>query len=195
MFIFAERPKEIPTIDLGIAITATGPQADQMFQKMKDTLKAIVDRYGSEKIHYAAIVFGDTINRKLSFNERFSNPEDVKTFISVMPRLGRGPDLSKALEEGKKLFSSGEGVRPDSKQVFLVITDQKSTSSPAEVKTAAKALTDANVHVIAVGIGSDVDPQELRTTTPNAKDVITVPEQETPEALAQKIMNTAREGG
>lgn len=186
--------KKIPAIDLGFAITATGAQANQNFQKMKEILTSIVDSYGIEDVHYAGIVFGVTTRRRLSFSDRFSKPEDVKFFINTFPRLSGGPDLSKALEEGRKLFGKGEGVRQDAKQVFVVITDKKSISSPEEVEAAAKPFTDANIHVIAIAVGDEADPLELRKTTPSTRDVITVPQQKTPEVVARQIIYLAREG-
>ena len=182
------------SIDLGFAIAATGAQADKNFQKMKDILTAIVDGYGNEDIHYAGVVFGRTTRRRLSFNDEFSKPEDVKTFISSFPRISGGPDLSKALEEGRKLFGVGEGARPDAKQVFLLVTDKKSTSLSEDVAEAAKLFTDSNIHVIAVALGSEADSKELEKATPTTRDVIAALEQHTPEFLAQRIVNLALEG-
>ena len=181
-------------MDIGFAITATSSESDEIFQKIKDTIKAIVDTYGIAKIHYSLLVFGDNANRRISFKDDFNSPENLKSFVDLIPKRSGGPALDKALQESLKLFESGEGARPGVKKVLVVITDKKSVSSAEQVKRATTTLDNNNIRVIPVGIGGAVDSNELRIVSSDERDVIAVLKEEDPMTLADRIMRKAREG-
>lgn len=181
-------------MDIGFAISATSADSSEIFQKIKDTINSIIDKYGISRIHVSLLVFGDNAARKISFKDQFSSPENLKSFINLIPKRSGGPVLGEALQEAVNLFKSDEGARPDVKKILVVITDKKSVSTEAQIKSAKMALSNNNISVIAVGIGNAVDPNELKIASTHDKNVITVTKDEDTETLAERIIRKARQG-
>ena len=73
---------KIPEMNLAFAISARAVDDEANFEKMKDILKAIVQKFGSNRIHYSVITFGDPPITELPFSRRLSSDEDLKRFIS-----------------------------------------------------------------------------------------------------------------
>ena len=83
------------------------------------------------------------------------------------------------------------GVRPNAKKVLVIITDRRSGVSEDGIRTAAKPLSERGIDVIPVAIGNEVSKDELEPSTSNEENVIAVPTTESPESLAEKIMEKA----
>lgn len=57
---------------MAFAVSATSSLADQSFRLMKDTIKTIVQTYGTEQIHFSLIVYGTTATTRVSFAAQVS---------------------------------------------------------------------------------------------------------------------------
>lgn len=75
--------------------------------------------------------------------------------------------------------------------MVVIITDDRSSSTNEEIRLAAKPLEDKGIHVIAVGIGSVPQSEQLEQATQNKEDVITAPKDVDPAVLGNKIMERA----
>lgn len=80
VFFPLDVPK-IPEMNLAFAISARAVDGEVNFEKMKDILKAIVQKFGSNRIHYSVITFGDPPITELPFNRRLPSDEILKRFI------------------------------------------------------------------------------------------------------------------
>lgn len=80
VFFPLDVPK-IPEMNLAFAISARAVDGEANFEKMKDILKAIVQKFGSNRIHYSVITFGDPPVTELPFNRRLPSDEILKRFI------------------------------------------------------------------------------------------------------------------
>lgn len=111
----------VPEVDIAFAIQASTANAEGTFSQIRDTIKTIIDRYGTKKIHYAIIVYADTATTKLNFGERdqLSSDDALKQVIDSIPRAPGEPAVEKALEEAKKLFES-PAARPQALKVLLI---------------------------------------------------------------------------
>jgi hypothetical protein len=76
----------IPKVDLAFAISATSQNADRTYRLMKDAIKFIAQEYGTSKIHYGLIVFGDSASIKISFSDVYPTSERLKAFLDNVPR-------------------------------------------------------------------------------------------------------------
>ena len=181
-------------MDICFAISATSIDSNEIFQKMKDTINAIIDKYGISKIHVSLLVFGDNADRKINFKDKFRSSENLKSYIKLIPKRSGGPELHVALQEGIFLFKSEEGARPGVKRVFVVMIDKKSVSTAEQIKRASLALSKNNISVVTVGIGDAVDQKELKFASTDGMNVITVSKDQEPKILADKIILKARKG-
>ena len=80
--------------------------------------------------------------------------------------------IDKALEVAAKYVFPN--ARPDVQQIAMVITDGEQTQAPDAInlKEASEPLRKAGVQVLALGIGSSVNPDELRLLVEKDEDVL-----------------------
>lgn len=93
-------PRRIPKVDLGFAVSAASSNADAALRHMKDIIKSVVTRYGTDRIRYALLVFDDDASIRISFKEKITEPSSLIPFIDVLPKSSGGSSIGKALEEG-----------------------------------------------------------------------------------------------
>ena len=188
---FTELPT-IPKLDLGFAISIGSTDADANLQKIKDTIKAVIDRYGKSDIRYSFILFGNDPSRMVRFAEsELYTTELLKNRVDSFTRIS-GSALDKALEEAKRMFKNT--ARPDAKKVLVVIMDQKQSSDRGNTKEKARGLTETGVKVVPVAIGEKASPDELTDITPSKKNLVEMDKDENPEKAAEKIMIKVLEG-
>ena len=192
-FFYLSDTLRIPHIDLGFIISATAVSASDTFERIKDTVNAIVGEYGiNSRLRYGLIVFGRDAAQILSFSEE-SDLNSLKAKIKSAPRPFGEPNLQKALEKAKQLFDS-EPAQPDVKKVLVVITDKKSTSRPEDVKKAVIPLEDEDVKIIPVAVGLSADPNELEGITSNRGYLVETHRGLDPNETAEKIMEKVLKG-
>lgn len=179
----------IPEMDIAFAISASTAQADRNYKVIRDTISSVIDQYGIVRTRYAVIVFGKTPTIKVRFTDDFASKGTLKNFVQIIPRTRGDPALAKTLEEAKLLFK--QESRPNAKKILVVITDKKSDDSSEAIKNAAKMLEQKKVSVIAVPFGSDADPRQLETTTPDKRNVISANITADPKNLAKQVMDKA----
>ena len=182
----------IPDVDVAFALSSSAVDANENFQQMKDIIKAMVEAYGKQKVHYSLITFGDTPSVKVKFSELFPTDDMLKGFIDAIPRSSGTPALAKALDEARKLFEDAAS-RENATKILVVMMDNKSGSEPEDVKEKGKALEEAGIRVIAVAVGNQADVMELNNTTPHEGDVITTDKTGDPDKTAKEIMEKGLE--
>ena len=173
------------------AISATASNAQQTFDRMKEVIKSIFAKHGVNKIRPAIVVYADTASVRLNFDEDVTELEKLIQRIDNIPQSTGTPDLEGALQLAKSLFS---GARPEAKKILVIITDSRSDSSPEAIKEQAHELEGEDVVVIPVGMGAQVDPSELKNTTPHKNNVILAKKTDDADDVANKILEKALEG-
>lgn len=176
-------------MDIVFAMNANSGDADVTFTLITDTVRKIMNDFGfgNGNIQYGAIVYGATIGTKLQLGDpSFKRIEDLRDYIQKLSKQTSDPQIDKALQEALKIFQ-GPNARPGAKQVLIVLTDKKSTSTEEVIKTSARLLEDKDIRVIPVAVGSEADPEELRSITPYKRDVIQAKKDKEPWRLAREI--------
>ena len=99
------------------AISSRAARADSNFNKIKESLKSMIDRYGTFKTRYGVIVFGNTPRVRISLSETFRQDDLMKRSIDNILRT-TGADLGRALEKSKEMFDTSAQTRPGVKKVL-----------------------------------------------------------------------------
>lgn len=167
--------------------------AVEIFQKMKETIKAVVNNYGVNEIRYGLIVFGSDSTTRITFNNSYS-PDELNGFITNIPRRGGGPSFANAFKDAENLFSPNQGSRPDANKVLVLMTDKKYTDFLEDLTRGVKTLTMRNIRIIPVGIGNAADRIGLSAVASESSDVLLISKEENPKSLAKKIMEKASSG-
>lgn len=145
IIIFVLTAELVPEIDLAFAISTTATNAATTFARMRETVKSVIDMYGTEKIRYALLLFGSATSRSISFSEKYPE-DDLKNILNVVRPVSGDPDLSQVLERARRLFQTAP-PRPMAKKVLVVIIDKKSINRPDELKIASKPLHKDKIKV------------------------------------------------
>ena len=72
--------------------------------------------------------------------------------------------------------------------------DKNSGISKDEIKNAVRPLEEKTIQIISVGVGDEVNDEELRTVTDNPDHVIKATKTVNPRKLGDSIMKKARKG-
>ena len=171
----------------------TSQDASTTIQLMQDTVKSIIDTYGSTNLRYSVMTFGDSPKILAPFAER--SPDDLKTIIeSVMPSSGT-PDLENALLEAQELFD-GAGARPDAKKILIVIIDSRSGNERVDIIEAAKPLITSECWIVpvAVAVEDKGTIEECELLTPLKNTTVEVPKTGNPDEIAKEITDKMKEG-
>ena len=191
-FFFISDARDIPAIDLAFALSAAAVDADDIFDKMKNTVDTIVKLYGVDKIRYALVTFGDKANTVADFdNDR--GKDALRTIVQNVSRPTGEPDVREALEEVEKLFENAS-PRPGSWKVLVVFIDKKSANSRDDIKEAAKPLIEKNVTIIPATVGSEVNVDEIEVLVTNKEFIAVCPVPE-PDTWPEIIIDKAIQGG
>lgn len=178
-------------VDLGFALSASSVFYNETFKLMKDIINYIVDTYGTQKIHYSVLVYGDTATIEINFGQTPPSPQQLKTAVEKLRVETGAPNLAGALEKALKMFEDDDR-RPLTRKVLVIMADSKSRSTEDEIIKAARPLEERDIKVIAVAVGEEADPVELETTTPDKTNVIETGKEEDPKMVGEKIMDKIR---
>ncbi len=76
----------IEEVDLVVAMCAVSTASSESFKLMKDTVKSIVDKYGTSKIHYSVVLYGTQTVPMLKFSDKTLTKKDFKEYIDILPK-------------------------------------------------------------------------------------------------------------
>lgn len=183
----------MPIVDLAFALSASAIDANENFRKMKDIVKSMVEMYGSGRIRYSVIVYGENPSVKLKFTD-ISTDENLISFLDIIPRTSGVPSLQRALAEAKKNFDETPS-REKARNVLVVIADKKSGSRPADVRGKAIVLEEAGIKVIPVALGNRADVAEIVLTSADNSSLIIVKNADKPQDIAERILKEASKRG
>ena len=155
---------------------------------MKDIIKSIANEFGTDKIHYGLITFDTDASIEIPFSSNIDSSETLKSRIDVIPMETGGPAMDKALEAAKTLFGD-DGVRYDSQKVLVLMVDNKfSGDEEAAIKTAME-LKESGVIIIAVAVGVETDPNDLKNISSTPGNVVNTSTTEKPDEVGKKIID------
>ena len=160
---------------------------------MKDAIKDIIDKHGTDDARYFLITSGREASTKIDFTDGFKTTQDFTNAVNTVQRPEGTPDLKKALEQAMKLFEDAPPP-PDAKKILVVLNDQKSVNYPQVLSASAKRLQDENILVLPIAFGSLADLDELTRLAPSKGVVIKIGDDEDGAAIAEKIMNDGVKG-
>lgn len=180
--------RQCPELDVTFALSATSVQSQKTFVLMRGTIISIINRYGIDRIHYSAIVFGSGIpTTSFDFASNIPDQDElIRKVIRLRKRDGR-PDLEQALEEAKRIFELRE-VRPNARRILVVIMDDATVSSREELNKVVHSLVKNSVFIVGVGIGSSVNATDLLIITRQEQHILIVKTNKVGDELAEEIM-------
>ena len=171
------------------ALSATSADSFLIYNAMRNHIRTFISTYGSNKVHYSIIVYGNLLQRVINFNHTFPpSIDDLKNAINKQAPLAGPPVLRNVLQEVQRIFNEIP-ARLNAKKVLVLFTDSNSPSdNKATLTDAVTPLENNKVLVISVAVGN-VDREELLTVSPNPLDVLSVQKTVNSGALSKRIMD------
>lgn len=105
-FCLLDGTLRIPETNLVFAISATGLEAEETYSFIKDIIKSIIENYGTERLEFSVIVYGDYASPQVRFGDIFASDAELVEAVGSMPRMSGSPSLEKALEVAEDQFNS-----------------------------------------------------------------------------------------
>ena len=182
---FADRPLNVPKLDLVFALSSTSPDKDETFQLMTDTVKSLLQRYDSSNIRFGLLEYSEDVNIVVDLKNE-TDAAGMKAELAVIaPSVGLSA-LDRALEAAKNMFFEA-GDRKDADRVLVVMTDKNSLVDEEEIIGATKPLEKMAVKIILVVIGDKVDPTNFKFVAPK-ENIIETNKDEDSTDLGEEIM-------
>ena len=116
-FSFTDGTLQLSETNLAFAISATALEAEETYTFMKDIIKWIIDKYGTQRLEYSVIVYGGSASTQVTFGEIFESDAELIKSVGSMARVTGAPSLDKALEAAKDQFESPL-IRPNAAKVL-----------------------------------------------------------------------------
>ena len=104
---------------MAFAISATALEAEETHTFMKEIIESIIAKYGTKRLEYSVIVYGDSASAQVTFGEIFDLDSELTKAVGSVSRVSGGPSLDKALEVTKDQFESPL-IRPHAAKVMCV---------------------------------------------------------------------------
>ena len=173
--MFAEVARCDNPVDVAFIMDASGSIGDANYQKEKEFVKEVVYAFGVSESggHAGVITYSDDAELDIRLGEHKSLASFNQAVDSLPYSKGR-TRIDKALQlASSQLFSVGAGMRADVTKIAIVLTDGKQTQAADAVALdkAVAPLHALGVQVFAIGIGSEVDTDELRLLVQREEDV------------------------
>lgn len=160
-------------MDLAFIIDSSGSIGRTNYQKEKNFVKEVAKSFGvgPGQSQAAMVLYSNSASVQAQFGQ-YSTTADFAKAVDGLPYERGLTRIDKALDlAATDVFSKArEGVP----KIALLITD--GTQTPAadakDLKEASEPLRKAGIRVLAVGVGSGVDADQLRLITENDDDVV-----------------------
>ena len=160
-------------MDLAFLIDSSGSIGRTNYLKEKNFVKEVARSFGVApgQSQAAMVLYSNSASVKARFGQ-YASAEEFGQAVDALPYERGLTRIDKALDvAATEIFP---GARTGVPKIALVITDGKQTKAADAkgLKEASEPLRKAGVRVLAVGIGSGVDPGELRLVAGSEEDVV-----------------------
>lgn len=166
-------------IDVGFTVDSSDSVGEQGYQKQKELVQRLSSFYDISKqdTRIGVVIYGDKAFTTIGMNS-YRDSSILQRAVGFLPRLGGGNRKEKALVAARKMFkakrppSQSGASQPTKVLVFITEGPQSATESDTfSLYHAVHPLERNGVRVIAVGIGSKVVYQELRSLVLDSNDI------------------------
>ena len=160
-------------MDVAFILDSSGSIGRTNYLKQKEFVKQVARSFGVApgQSQAAMVLYSSTASVQARFGQ-YATAEEFAKAVDALPYERGRTRIDMALDlASTDIFPA---ARPDVPKIAILITDGKQTQAKdaKNLKEASDPLRKAGVRVLAVGIGSGVDADELRSITETDEDVV-----------------------
>lgn len=173
-------------VDIIFVLGARNPHASRDFDTMKKMTQEILKQPRPSNTRYGFVTYDDEAQTRHALNV----PKEIlPLLLDIIPWLKEGTRVDKGVEKGIEVFN--EPSRPNAKKILIVFTNDRTTSSNQALDEARSKAEEAGVKIIVIGLGSRVDPAQIRRLVPDNDDVILVDVVGDEDEVNRRVKETA----
>ena len=178
-------------MDVSFLLDSSESVGLQNYQKLLGFVRKLAKtlRMSQTGTHASVVIFSDTARVQI----RLDDHDDIREFnkaLQDVPYLGKKTRIDKALQVALGgVFNSRAGMRAGVRRVAILFTEghQTRTFDAIPLRYAAEPFRRKRVDIFAVGIGSDVRYDELRSLTDSDQKVMLVKTFEGLSRIAEEL--------
>ncbi|XP_025115701.1 uncharacterized protein LOC112577005 [Pomacea canaliculata] len=190
---------ELPTVqgclakaDLVLLVDSSSSVGQEDFEHLEDFLKDLVMQLpvAPDQVQIGLVQFSSHPSLEFPLN---MNPDRLSALkaIDTVQFMGGGTNTGEAIEyTTKNVFSTQGGARIDVPRILMVVTDGNSMDG-ARTLAAANQARQNNIGVIAVGVGSSINSEELSNIGQDPHNVFQIGSYKDLQTLTTTILNSA----
>ena len=173
-FSFAVCQNDLRGLDLVFVIDSSGSIGSTNFQLMRDFVKNVVMQFviGPDRTQVGMITFNNTATVQFQLSAHNTKTSLLQA-INNIPYPGDGSNLPAALNTLIAQFNTAFGARPRMNgipRIAVVVTDGESGNLQATI-AAANQVHANNILTYVVGVGDDIDINELRAIATDSQHI------------------------
>lgn len=147
-------------IDFMLVIDSSSSISNNNFNILKQFLNDLVERYevGANSAHFGAVRYSTSAAVVITLGS-IKSLNALQTALSSIPYISGSTNTAKGIQLAKQQFIING--RTEVPQVMIILTDGESDDSEA-TSTAASQSRQSGVEIFVVGIGDNLNDDELR---------------------------------
>lgn len=178
-----------PRVDLvfALSLSAVNPTTHDL---MKNISKAVIQRFGIDRIRYALVLFGDTVVGQFDFNSILLEQKSIIDAVQKVLKVdsSQSPNVKAAMDRAKLLFEQGPQT-DNVRRVLVVLIDKTASNTAQDLEMSKRELQNQRVTIIPVPIGDQLDITTLYNTTVFQDHVTPINASDVPGIAAEEIMS------
>lgn len=159
-------------MDIGFLLDGSGSVGEYGFRRIQSFVNQVVDNFhiSKEMAQIGVIEFSNNAVIKIRLND-FQDRKELKgTILNITDSGGRTRTDRGIHLASREFFTSNNGARPGVPKLLILVTDGTSTGDEP-LKEAVKGLLKKGVVIYVVGIGGQINDQELKDVTPSDSNI------------------------
>lgn len=185
----------ISKADIVFLLDSSSSEGAVNFHRQLDFVSRVVNDFqiGAAKVQIGVVTFSDSPVKEFGLNQ-YGAKSSLLTAIQQIGYLQGTTHTESALKFAREeMFTAADGARDDAKHYVIILTDGVS-SNTNETIAQANMLKQQGVEVIAVGIGSNVNKEEINAMASDLNHVFTVSNFSALRTIREDIKKAACEG-
>lgn len=148
---------------------------------------------GTDSVHVGVMQFSNYPRIEFPL-DMYTTPKDVMNAVDNINYMGGGTNTADGINYmTNQMFSLNSGARSNVPRIAIVVTDGRS-SNPTATAMAADKARQANIALMAVGVGNGVDMNELNSIADHNTQTFTVSNFDQLQSLTASIIQKACQG-
>ena len=160
-------------VDVGFLLDSSGSLSND-YDREKEFMKQLAGSFviGQDATRLGVITFSQFADYSIRLSD-FDNKIDFDLAVDAIPLMGSTTRIDKALLLAQtEMFQLTNGGRGGVPKLLVLLTDGTQSSGPDVIRPdiIADEIRNSGINLLVVGIGQNVDYQELQTISGNSKN-------------------------